>query len=323
MTVSPYLNASYSLLSYGLRRFAGVFLTPPLPPAISVELSGVCNLSCPECMTGSGMLNRRNDYIDFEIAGKIASELSGRTQSVWLCFQGEPMLHPRFFDIVDLFRKMSPVISTNGHFLDGERCHMLAGSALKKVIISYDGVTSAAYNTYRAGGDHARVTEGIRLLAETVKFRKSPLSMEIQFLIGRHNEAEAKAAAQFAKSVNASFTIKSIQLLDPARAERWMPADKTKSRYEIRNGHYMPLMAPKRGCFRMWRGAVINTDGDVVPCCYDKNAGHVMGNLYDQSFKEIWYGERYRSFRNKILKSRTSVDICEQCPQGRVLFFRR
>jgi hypothetical protein len=34
---------------------------------------------------------------------KIAAELHGHTLSAWLCFQGEPMMHPRFFDIVDLF----------------------------------------------------------------------------------------------------------------------------------------------------------------------------------------------------------------------------
>ena len=129
---APYLNAIYSVLSYGMKRYAGISLPPPLPPAINVELSSRCNLSCPECVTGAGLLRRNNDFIDYSLAGKIAAELSGRTLSAWLYFQGEPMLHPRFFDIVSLFRKMRPVISTNGHFLDEENCRMLANSALEK-----------------------------------------------------------------------------------------------------------------------------------------------------------------------------------------------
>ncbi|HWR75336.1 MAG TPA: hypothetical protein VN276_06840, partial [Bacteroidales bacterium] len=127
---APYLNAIYSVLSYGMKRHAGFSLQPPLPPAINVELSSRCNLSCPECVTGAGLLRRKNDFMDLSLAGKIAAELSGRTLSAWLYFQGEPMLHPRFFDIVVLFRKMKPVISTNGHFLDEENCRRLSDSAL-------------------------------------------------------------------------------------------------------------------------------------------------------------------------------------------------
>ena len=323
MTVTPYLNASYSLFSYGLRRYAGIQVTPPLPPAISVELSAICNLSCPECMTGAGLTVRRNRFIDYGLAEKIAGELSGRLLSAWLYFQGEPMLHPRFFEITELFRGMNPVISTNGHFLDNESCRLLAGSALKKVIVSYDGVTPAAYSVYRAGGDHSKVREGIMLLAETVKRRKSSLKIELQFLLGRHNEAEATDAARFAKSVGASFRIKSIQVLDSARAAEWMPADQRKSRYEKGSGYYIPAGTRQRGCFRMWRGAVVTTDGDVVPCCFDKNGNHVMGNLNDNSFSEIWRGQEYIKFRSNVINSRSLEDICNGCPQGSRLFFRK
>lgn len=323
MTFKPYLNASYSLFSYGMRRYAGITVTPPLPPAISVELSAICNLSCPECMTGAGLTVRRSRFIDYGLAAKIAGELSGRMLSAWLYFQGEPMLHPRFFDIAELFRGMNPVISTNGHFLDSGRCTLLAASALRKVIISYDGVTPAAYSAYRTGGDHSKVREGVMLLAETVKRSKSSLTIELQFLLGRHNEAEVTEAARFAKSVGASFRIKSMQVLDPERTAEWMPADQGKSRYEKRNGLSFPAGTRQRGCFRMWRGAVITTDGDVVPCCFDKNGRYVMGNLNDNSFREIWRGPEYMKFRSDVMISRSLADICTDCPQGTRLFFRK
>ncbi len=72
----------------------------------------------------------------------------------------------------------------------------------------------------------------------------------------------------------------------------------------------------------MWTSAVITADGDVVPCCFDKNARHVMGNLGDMTFSEIWSGEKYISFRDKVMKSRRLVDICSECPQGRRLLFK-
>ena len=335
-----YLNASYSVFSYAVKRVTGISVNPPLPPAISVELSSRCNLACPECVTGTGLLQRRSEFISFSLAAKIASELRGHTLSAWLCFQGEPMMHPRFFDIVDLFGEMNPVISTNGHFLSEEACLRLATSPLRKIIISYDGVTPEAYNIYRRGGDHGLVTEGIRRLTTIIRERGSQLVAELQFLIHRGNEHEASAAAGLASSLGAGFRIKSMHVLDNKRAGEWMPAGNRrsrylmsgekwlptgikKSRYIMSGGEWKPAATPSRGCQRMWTTSVITTDGDVVPCCYDKNAGHVMGNLNDQTFRDIWYGKQYNSFRDAVMKSRSLTDICRDCPQGSRIFFRR
>lgn len=318
---APYLNAIYSVLSYGMKRYAGFSLQPPLPPAINVELSSRCNLSCPECVTGAGLLRRMNDFMDYSLADKIAAELSGRTLSAWLYFQGEPMLHPRFFDIVMLFRKMRPVISTNGHFLDEENCRMLSGSALWKIIIPYDGATPATYNIYRIGGDHSRVTDGIRCLARVIKSGGSKVKIELQFLLHRYNEHEVHEAAAFARSVNAVFRIKSMQVLDDDRAGYWMPTDARRSRYVKYEETWKPVRSPSRGCFRMWTTAVVTVDGDVVPCCYDKYAGHAMGNLNDQVFGDIWNGEKYKAFRETVIRRRAFTDICSGCPQGRRILF--
>ena len=318
-----YLNASYSVFSYAARRYAGISAHPPLPPAISLELSSVCNLSCPECATGTGLLTRSNSFLSYNLAADSAAQLRGHVLSAWLSFQGEPMMHPEFFRITELFAGMNPVIATNGHWLDRERCISLADSALKKIIISYDGVTPEAYGIYRNGGDHPLVTKGIRRLAATVRERRSELKIVIQFLLHRGNEHESRAAAAFAASVGAGFRIKSIQVLDPLRAGEWMPADRRKSRYTNRSGAWQAAEFPARGCLRMWTSAVITADGDVVPCCFDKNGQHVMGNLGDMTFSEIWRGEKYISFRDKVMKDRSLVGICSECPQGRSLFFRR
>jgi radical SAM protein with 4Fe4S-binding SPASM domain len=318
-----YLNASYSVFSYALKRVTGISFNPPLPPAISVELSSRCNLACPECVTGAGLLKRRNEFISFSLAGKIAAELRGHTLSAWLCFQGEPMMHPRFFDIVDLFREMNPVISTNGHYLSEEACLRLAASPLRKIIISYDGVSPEAYNIYRRGGNHGLVTEGISRLTTIIREKGSRLVTELQFLIHRGNEHEASAAAELASTLGAGFTIKSMHVLDNERAGEWMPVGAGRSRYIMSGGEWKLAATPSRGCLRMWTTAVITTDGDVVPCCYDKNAGHVMGNLNNQTFRDIWHGKQFSSFRDAVMKSRSLIDICRNCPQGSPVFFRR
>ncbi|MRR24201.1 radical SAM protein [bacterium] len=357
MTLS-YLNASYSVFSYAAKRYAAIPAIPPLPAAISVELSSRCNLTCPECVTGTGLLRRKNSYIRYDLASEIAAQFRGRALSAWLSFQGEPMMHPDFFRMLELFEGMNPVISTNGHFLDIESCTRLAGSPLKRIIISYDGVTRETYGMYRRGGDHTLVREGIIRLAAAIRENRSRLKIVLQFLVHRGNEHEIPVAAGFARSVGAGFRVKSMQVLDPDRAGEWMPSDHRLARYACgegggpgsagdsrprhagseagalgSDGHGtaqivcgeggIPVNGPARtrGCLRMWTSAVITTDGDVVPCCFDKNGLHTMGNLAVMSFSEIWRGKKYGSFRENVMRDRKLVDICSNCPEGRRLFF--
>jgi radical SAM protein with 4Fe4S-binding SPASM domain len=317
-----FLNASYSVFSYTVKRTTGISVNPPLPAAVSVELSSKCNLGCPECVTGSGLLTRRSEFMSYDLASMIASEFRDSALSVWLSFQGEPLMHPQFFSIAELFRGMNPVISTNGHFLDRETCIRLAESSLKEIIISYDGVSADTYSIYRAGGDHERVTGGIRRLAGITGKRRSAPKLTLQFLLHRGNEHEAGAAAAFAASVGAGFRTKTMQVLDNERAGFWIPSDRRRSRYVFSDGQWKITGIPTKGCFRMWTTTVITADGDVVPCCYDKNAGHVMGNIQSRTFREIWYGTRYRSFRDSVMQSRSLTDICRQCPQGKRIFFK-
>ncbi len=318
----PYLNASYSVFSYAAKRYGTITAVPPLPPAISVELSSRCNLTCPECVTGRGLIGRKNSFISYDLASKIAEQFSGRALSVWLSFQGEPMMHPDFFMILELFKGMSPVISTNGHYLNIDNCLRLAGSPLKKIIISYDGATPETYGMYRRGGDHARVREGIIMLARTIRERKSDLKIVLQFLVHRGNEHEIPAAEAFARSAGAGFRVKSMQVLDPARAGEWIPSDYRLARYACGEEGTPGTGRPHaRGCLRMWTSAIITCDGDVVPCCYDKNGLHTMGNINKMSFREIWGGEKYQSFREKVMRDRKLIDLCSTCPEGRKLFF--
>jgi radical SAM protein with 4Fe4S-binding SPASM domain len=79
--------------------------------------------------------------------------------------------------------------------------------------------------------------------------------------------------------------------------------------------HFIIKHPLRNRCFRMWAGCVITWDGKVVPCCFDKDAAHALGDLNKQSFGEIWRGEAYRHFRHSVFMNRKSVEICRNCSQ--------
>jgi hypothetical protein len=41
-----------------------------------------------------------------------------------------------------------------------------------------------------------------------------------------------------------------------------------------------------------------------------------MGDLKQQSFREIWSNKAYQAFRTSILHSRKNIDICANCSEG-------
>jgi radical SAM protein with 4Fe4S-binding SPASM domain len=62
---------------------------------------------------------------------------------------------------------------------------------------------------------------------------------------------------------------------------------------------------------------VINWDGAVSPCCFDKNAEIDLGNVFnDGGLKNIWKSTKYKAFRKRLRIDRKSIDICGNCSEG-------
>lgn len=65
----------------------------------------------------------------------------------------------------------------------------------------------------------------------------------------------------------------------------------------------------RKGCVVPWLHTFVAHNGDVHPCCI---ADVVMGNVFETPFEEIWSGEAYRSFRQR-LKSTNPPEVCWRC----------
>ena len=66
-------------------------------------------------------------------------------------------------------------------------------------------------------------------------------------------------------------------------------------------------------CWRMWSSTVITWDGNISPCCFDKDNKYPFGNINNTTFKEIWSGTQANEFRNNVLIARNGIDICNNC----------
>ena len=66
----------------------------------------------------------------------------------------------------------------------------------------------------------------------------------------------------------------------------------------------------------MWSSAVITVNGEIVPCCFDKDAANKIGDLKNQEFKLAWNSKSYNTFRTMILNNRQEIEICKNCSEG-------
>jgi len=193
---------------------------------------------------------------------------------------------------------------------------MLALSGLNKLIVSLDGMDQDTYSKYRIGGNIGIVTDGIRNISEAIKKHRSSLKLVIQFLVNRENEHQIPDVKRFAREMNASLKLKSMQIINEDSYEKWLPAGKRFRRYELRDNKYVLSAKLSGNCPRMWFNPVITWDGKVVPCCFDKDADHILGDINSKTFSEIWAGKQYKFFRKRVMDSREKIDMCRNCTTG-------
>jgi len=314
--LKKYANMLKLAASYYISKLAKRDLVWGMPYSLGVELTNHCNLSCPCCASGSGTNNRERGYISQDLFRKIVDELSAYTISTMFYFQGESMLHPAFFDMLRQASTMGVIISTNGHYLDENNCKLLAGSRFRKIIVSLDGITEETYTKYRVNGDLSKVLDGILLLNAELSKSRSNNKLELQVLVNRYNEGELESIKEYGRSLGLKVSFKSMQITGVKDSGSFLPLESRYSRYLIREGSLEIRSSLANHCYRLWTNPVITWDGKVLPCCFDKDAQYIMGDISKQSLKEIWKGPEYSTFRKRLIQNRAGIDICNNCSEG-------
>ena len=236
-------------------------------------------------------------------------------------FQGEPFLHPQFLDLIieAKKRKIYTATSTNAHFITKEKAADIVRSGLDRMIISIDGLTQATYEQYRVNGQLSKVIEGTKHIVEAKKkLNSSTPHLIFQFLVVQPNEHEIAHVFQLGKELGIDeVRLKTAQLYDYENGNALMPKNEKYSRYTLgKDGKYHPKYKLLNQCWRMWSSTVLTWDGKVVPCCFDKDAKHVLGELSTMEFKKIWHSARYSNFRKAVFTNRQDIDICKNCSEG-------
>lgn len=289
------------------------------PWELFIDPVNICPLRCPLCNTGRRLVPRTKMMMSLESFKKYISPLAPYLYKIKLFNYGEPFLNPELFDMISFASRANIAVQVNSNlnvWNEGfaEAC---VGSGLDTLVVSFDGLTQEAYQSYRIGGDIDKVKLAIEsVVAAKRRFNSKTPHLVLQFLMHAHNVHEYDVVAAYAAKIGALFFPQPItfDIQDEAQRNRWLPLDEIKSHYD----HVKMIKRkdrPEKGCGFLWNNPVINVDGGISPCCHVFYKSTDFGNLEETSFTGIWRNERFRAARmmQHDKKNSDASIVCTRC----------
>ena len=310
-------NFIKNIISYILSRLTKKVYVYGKPSFASFELSSRCNLNCPQCDVGNHLTNRKNNFLNYNQYCNIMDEIGTTLLDAIFYFQGEPLLNKNFSKYISYAKQYNiyTITSTNAQLIDKDLAIEIVKSGLNRIIISIDGTTQEVYEKYRKGGLLSKSIETIKFLKEAKTELKSKTPcIEAQFIVFRFNEHQIDEFKHLAREWGANkISIKSAQIHSPNENSEIIPSISKYSRYHKIYNEWKIKKYCSKACFRAWNGMVISADGNILPCCFDKQEKHSYGNIEEDSVENIWKIKKANDFRNIVLNNRSSINICTNC----------
>lgn len=314
-------NAVKVISSYYLTKWLKKPIQWGMPFTISFEPTTACNLRCPECPSGLRAFSRETGNLKADFFRQTIDQQYKDLMYLIFYFQGEPYINPNFLDMVKYAndKGIYTITSTNGHFLNDDNARKTIESGLDRMIISVDGTTQNVYEQYRKAGKLDNVLQGARNMVKWKKKMNSKTPHLIfQFLVVKPNEHQIPEIYKLAEEIGIDeVKLKTAQVYDYENGNPLIPEQEEYARYKKQpDGTWKVKHALVNHCWKLWHSCVITWDGLVVPCCFDKDATHRLGDLKKMDMQAVWHSEAYQHFRTQLLQGRDQIDICTNCTEG-------
>jgi len=304
---------------------------PFTPPRIDLEPNNTCNLRCRHCQVTHW--SKPAVHLDMPAFNRVLSRFPGLL-SVKLQGMGEPLLNR---DLAAMLlegesRGISMQFISNGTILDSATADKLLQLKRTHIGFSLDGATAETFESVRTGASFDKVVANIRELTRRRGKRVFPL-ISVTTVVTSNNLHEIPALVRLAKelgvdSINLQTALtnwgkeeideynetirvspRSVQVETVFQEARRIAAELHVDLKIWREDYY----TKRHKCPWPWTRVFVAANGDVVPCCILADSDTIrMGNLFEQSFAEIWNSPQYRDFRQRI-KSHRLHEFCKNC----------
>ena len=307
-------------------------LTPPIPQWYYLDVSNICNLRCPYCLTGSGSVPPENKgLMTKKTFLKILDKISPHAEFVALFNWGEPFMNKDIcFMIKELSkRNIQTHIDSNLTLrkFSQEELEKIVLSGLNSLFASIDGVSQKAYEVYRKGGDVHRALDNLNALHKTKRRLGSQTPHLIwAYYVNKFNQNEIDEAKALASEMGIGIIFKQLSCPDSLQTDLiktnpdlFQLPDNYESIYRTqKNAGMDEFILDARlpyVCRQPFTILTVNHNGDIFPCCNVTDNKFVIGNLLENSLRDIWEGNELTKCRSFLLDPETESDaVCRSCP---------
>ena len=277
------------------------------PTTVVLELVNRCDLECVMCYQGF-----RNDAekftVDETILDKIFNDFKKNKLSALMLTASEPLLYKHFDKVLKRAEEaeiMDVFIFTNGNLLNEKNSRLILNSCVTRLFVSIDAATEETYNK-------VRIPVSKRLLEEN---RLSKLENNVKNFIKLKNDLNKRLPLTRVSFVALKenshevelFKSKWENIVDSVEIQR-----ETSIKVYDKIKNYRGKELKNYNCNKPWGDMAIYSNGLVGPCCNLVGRKTPIGNIKDNSIKEIWNGSKMTELRNGF-KNNNPNDVCKSC----------
>lgn len=245
---------------------------------IYIEITNVCNLSCPFCAPH----HRAPRFMNFSEFQRVLSQVKPYSRYLYLHVKGEPLLHPEFDTFVKYAYDEGFLLNltTNGTLLQD---HLAITKYLRQINLSL----------------HATNNQEIIKVAKKIK------DCIVNFRVWNFEENQ-----EAIRLLEQEFQIIIDQVSNFKITENFYVSAQNKFKWPDLN---QPKQNESGYCHALKDQLAILVDGTVVPCCLDHQGDIPLGNLFQEELKDILASDKVLAIQNGF-KNRICVEeLCKKC----------
>jgi sulfatase maturation enzyme AslB (radical SAM superfamily) len=288
-------------------------LNADFPSQIIMDITEVCNLACVHCLhpefkTSSHYGGR---HLAPDLNAKMVDEVRrhgrGITQYIRYTGNGEPLVHPAAYDMIEHAVRESGVyvtLTTNGTIMNEARTTRLLDAGVHMIDISIDAFRPETYAAIRRNGKLATTQENVLRLIRWVREARSATRVVVSYIEQAGNAAETADFESFWRDAGADEVI--VRRLHSCSGSLVTIAEVKRQ---------TTVNAERRACLYPWERISVSASGELAFCPSDWIHASVVADYRATTIHETWQGEFYTRLRQAHLANDyTHHGFCGQCP---------
>lgn len=259
---------------------------------IYLEITNACNLNCSFCRN-----NKHDNYMSLKTIDDYLRQIKEESNYIYLHVLGEPLLHKDINLILDLLDKydLNLQLVTNGTLLN-KHLDILSHKCLRKLSISIHSINNLNINDdYFKTIDYIITNNNNKF----IELRFYDLNNLDENIINYLNILKNKYSLKETKKNN-SYKLKDNIYIYTSDLFKWPNI----------NDDYI---TDKGKCHGLKDQLAILVNGEVTSCCLDTYGINTLGNLNNNTLKEILNSEKYKKALEDLNSNKLSLPLCQKC----------